>query len=362
MALFFLFWTGKIVGQIEFSVFNNPFEYSTGQKEKLINVLGKMPEDIPLSLDTIESVAIKNGKRLLISYLAEPYDTIFNTPEDRVEAYLFVPDNKKKLLPAIVAIHQDGANSHIGKKEVAGIAGDSTLFYGKELFDRGYVVICPDRWAHSVRRRIPNADLEQENEKAENRAQSHWLGQLIMRGRTETGKEVYDLSRAVDVLYEYAFVDTNRIGAIGHSGGGYNLIPFVFYDERVDLAVSSCGFFETTYWFHENAAKKRGSSLALPGLLNVGIGTDFIAYTAPRPVLLTRGLYEWGNQGKWGDFSKLDVDEYKNMEKYVLPAYRRVGKPDNFQVIYFDEDGGRHAFPPNVKSRVYNWIDQHLKN
>ncbi|MEN0002878.1 MAG: acetylxylan esterase [Bacteroidota bacterium] len=347
--------------QIDFSVFDRPFVASDAQKEALKSALGAMPKNVPLELDTLEIQEVKGGTRLLISFLAEPYDSIFNTAEDRIQAYLFIPDTKAEKLPAIVAIHQDGPNSHIGKKEAAGIAGDSTLFYGKELFDRGYVVICPDRWGHAMRRRIPNPELEQENEKQEERAYSHWLGQLIMNGRTDTGKEVYDLTRSVDVLYQYSVVDTNRIGAIGHSGGGYNLVPFVFYDERVDLAVSSCGFFETTYWFHENAAKKRSSSLALPGLLQVGIASDFVAYIAPRPLLLTRGLYEWGKSGKWGGFSKLDVDEYQHMERYVQPEYDRLGASKNFQVIYFDEEDGQHAMPPKLKNRVYDWIDAHLK-
>ena len=347
--------------QIDFSVFAEAIVPSATHREQLVAVLGQMPQGVPLDLDTVETVRLANGTRYLIRYVAEPADPVFNTPADTIAAYLFVPERGSEKLPAIVAIHQDGPNDHIGKREVAGIEGDSTLAYGKELFDRGYVVICPDRYTHSVRRRIPNPGEEHEDEEVVNDAESHWVGQLIMQGRTNTGKEVYDLTRAVDVLYTYDFVDTNRIGAIGHSGGGYNLVPFVFYDTRVDLAVSSCGFFETTYWFHEHAAKKRGSSAALPGILNVGIASDFLAYIAPRPLLLTRGLHEWGDSGKWATFSQLDVDEYEHIERYIRPVYNDLGAGDEFEVLFFDEQGGRHAFPPGVKRTVYGWIDRHLK-
>lgn len=361
LIVYFFFSNSIAFGQINFEVFNRSFSSSSEQKTELIKVLGTMPKGIPLQLDTIESVDVRGGKRLLISYLSEFGDTTFGTPADTIEAYLFIPNEIDAPLPAIVAIHQDGPNDHIGKREVAGLEGDSTLAYGLELFRRGYVVICPDRYTHSVRRRIPNPGEKQEDEDVVDKAESHWEGQLLMSGRTSTGKEVYDLTRAVDVLYTYGFVDRSRIGAIGHSGGGYNLIPFVFYDDRVDLAVSSCGFFEKTYWFHEDAAKKRTSSGALPGLLNVGIGTDYLAYIAPRPVLLTRGLHEWGDTGKWAKFSKLDVDEYKHIEEYVKPAYEEYNAEEKFKIIYFDEEGGRHAFPPNVKSKVYTWIDSYLK-
>ena len=348
-------------GQINFAVFDEPARPSEAHRTDLMRTLGRMPSGVPLNLDTLEVVALPGGKRLLIQYQAELPDTLFGTPGDTIQAYLFVPDDLAVRRPAIVAIHQDGPNDHIGKREVAGIIGDSTLFYGRELFERGYVVICPDRYTHAYRRRLANSGEKHEDSDEVNEAESHWLGQLIMRGRTNTGKEVYDLTRAVDVLHTYDFVDTTRIGAIGHSGGGYNMVYFVAYDRRVAAAVSSCGFFELTYWFHEAAAKKRGSSAALPGLLNVGIGTDFLIYIAPRPVLLTRGLYEWGDTGKWAKFSQLDVEEYKHIEQYVQPVYDQLGATDQFKVIYFDEEGGRHAMPPNLKKTIYAWLDAHLK-
>jgi hypothetical protein len=59
----------------------------------------------------------------------------------------------------MIAIHQDGLQSHIGKSEPAGLIGDKNLFYGLELFQRGYVVICPDRFGHAERRRVSPNDL-----------------------------------------------------------------------------------------------------------------------------------------------------------------------------------------------------------
>ena len=350
-------------GQVDFNVFAKGFKYSLEQKQDLVDVLGDFPTETPLNIDTLEIVELADvGHRLLLRYLSEPKDTVFGTPVDLIQAYLFVPRDVSIKYPAIVAIHQDGPNDHIGKKESAGVAGDSSLFYGLELFNKGYVVICPDRYQHSYRRRIPNPGQKQSDEDLVESAQSHWVGQLLMQGRTHNGKEAYDLTRAVDVLYQYNFVDTSRIGAIGHSGGGHNLVPFVFADDRIKAAVSSCGFFETTYWFHENAAKKRGSQGALPGLLDIGIMTDYLAYIAPRPIMLTRGLHEWGDQGKWKQFSELDVIEYQHIEKYVGAEYARLGEEENFKILYFGEDGGRHALPPGVKTEVFNWLDFHLKD
>ena len=344
--------------QYNFSAFPDKFIYSDERKDAFLRLLGDFPTPPPLSIDTLEVKELEYGHRLKIVYTAELPDTVFGTPLDRIEAYIFVPNQiESEKIPAVVAIHQDGNVSHIGKLEPAGLAGDDDMHYGMELFKRGYVVICPDRYQHSVRRRIQNSDTIAVDSDKEDAAADHWVGQLIMNGRTDRGKEAYDLMRAVDVLLEYDFVDKDKIGAIGHSGGGFSLVPFMFADKRVKVGVSSCGFFETLYWFHERAALKRSSHNALPGLMKYGIMTDYLAFIAPRPVLLTRGLWEWGREGERAEYSRLDVKEYQEIEKYVSQAYHSYDAEDAFEVIYFDEGGGQHSFPPEVKERAYSWLD-----
>ncbi len=69
--------------------------------------------------------------------------TMFHGPVDRIRAYLFEPShNPGTRLAAMVAIHQDGPQSHMGKLETAGLAGDKNISYGLELFQQGYVVLC----------------------------------------------------------------------------------------------------------------------------------------------------------------------------------------------------------------------------
>ncbi|NIR49784.1 acyl-CoA thioester hydrolase, partial [candidate division KSB1 bacterium] len=134
-----------------------------------------------------------------------------------------------------MAIHQDGPFTHIGKSEPAGLDGNENLHYGLELFKRGYVVICQDRYYHAERRRIPNPGQAGSHMMRDLNRWLKWAGQLILKGRTHFGKEVYDLMRAVDVLYTYDFVDRDKIGAIGHSAGGNVLVYFMFVDQRVTV-------------------------------------------------------------------------------------------------------------------------------
>lgn len=120
----------------------------------LISLLGEMPEREPLNTDTLEYTALDGGNRYKIRYFIEAGNPALDTPDDWGYAYLFVPTlTKGEKAPAVVAMHQDDIYYHIGKSEPAGLMGDSTMQYGKELFERGYIVICPDRFYHADRRK-----------------------------------------------------------------------------------------------------------------------------------------------------------------------------------------------------------------
>jgi cephalosporin-C deacetylase-like acetyl esterase len=147
----------------------------------------------------------------------------------------------------MVAIHQDGPQSHMRKPETAGLAGDKNLYYGLELFQQGYVVLCPDRVGHAERRRgvepgsiDPQRDLDLLN---------HRVGQLPLRDRTLFGKEAYDCKVAADVLTSLEHLDFTKLGGIGHSAGGETLIFWIYLDPRVRVGISSCGYFDLLRFF-----------------------------------------------------------------------------------------------------------------
>lgn len=326
----------------------------------LRQVLGVMPPRPGPSFTVLETVAIEGGKRLKIEYSAEPASTLLHEPEDRVRAYLFVPDHAPDArLPAILAIHQDGPNTHIGKKEPAGLAGDANLFYGLELFRRGHVVLCADRFYHAERRRgaapdsvDPARDLDLLN---------HRVGQLVLHGRTAMGKEAHDCMIGIDVLMSLPYVDHGRIGAIGHSAGGYALVFAMFLDPRIRAGVSSCGYFDPVRFFDEKAPKRRLAADALPGLARFGSGAGYLAGVAPRPLLLTRGLWEWGQDPDWRQASIDHVEETRRLVAEATPRYRAARAPTALRAIYFDENGGNHDFPPGVRSEAYAWLETQLR-
>jgi predicted esterase len=238
--------------------------------------------------------------------------------------------------------------------EPAGLGGDADQHYGVELFERGYVVICPDRYGHAERRRIPNAETAGSEMMRDLGLWLKWSGQLILEGRTDFGKETYDLMRAVDVLYALDFVDRESIGAIGHSAGGSVIPYFMFVDKRVKTAVSSCGFFELLEFFNDQTRSFANSVFALPGLAKVGSSADYLALLAPRPVLLTRGLKEIGIP----QADSQHVAETRRIEKHARERYAALQASDKLKAIYFD---GGHSFPDSVRNQAYQWLDTFLK-
>jgi len=163
-----------------------------------------------------------------------------------------------------------------------------------------------------------------------------------------------------DLLASLPFVDHDRIGAIGHSAGGHNLVFHMFLDRRIKCGVSSCGLFSVMNFYAEYAPKRRLAAYALPELERVGDSADYLAMVTPRAVRLTRGLWEWGTDGADRARSEAHVRETREIEARAREAYAEVGSTGNLEVVYFDEAGGNHDFPIGVRTDSYAWLERQL--
>ncbi len=92
--------------------------------------------------------------------------------------------------------------------------------YGRDLAERGYVVLAPA---------YPIMAGYQPDLKA--------LGY-----QSGTMKAIWDNIRGLDLLESLPFVRKGKLGAIGHSLGGHNAIYTAVFDPRIQVVVSSCGF------------------------------------------------------------------------------------------------------------------------
>lgn len=262
--------------------------------------------------------------------------------DDNITAYLLIPHHVKRPLPAIVAMHQ---TVNCGKDEVAGLDGYQDFAYGHELAMHGYMVIIPD-YLTAGERTYPHM---------ESFVSTPFYEQYP--GWSMVGKNIEDSLAAVDVLHTLDFVDKDRIGAIGHSHGGHNVIFAMALDERIKAGVSNCGMSvfseeeERLEWSLEEGY------IYIPSLRNYFLEDqeppfdihEVAALIAPRPWLNISSYFDqaYGNQ----EFlAEIGVQLYQ--------VYKLYGQQNAFAYLMH---GNNHSFPQYVRLLAYSWLDRFLK-
>jgi len=288
-------------------------------------VMGEMPPDsrrVSLDMQVLEETDGLHCRRLKITYVPEAGDKCF--------AYLFLPKREGKH-PAMLCLHQ---TTGIGKSEPAGLGGLPNLHYALELAKRGYVTLAPD---------YPNfGDYEFD-------PYAHGYVSATMKG-------IWNHRRALDLLQSLPQVDPQRIGCIGHSLGGHNTLFLAAFDERVKVAVSSCGFNSFTKYMGGDLTgwSHRGYMPRIKEVYDCNPAkmpfdfTEILGAIAPRVVFVNAPT---------GD-SNFEIGGVEDCLKAAAPVYALYHASDRLQAAH--PDCG-HDFPPAVREQAYEFIDKVLK-
>src|SRR5262249_31315043 len=105
-------------------------------RKKMELVMGPLPGDerkVPLDVKVLEEKQFEKYTRIKLTYAAEK--------DDRVPAYLLIPNERKGKLPAVLCLHQ---TIKIGKDEPVGLGANENKRYALHLAERGYVTLAPD--------------------------------------------------------------------------------------------------------------------------------------------------------------------------------------------------------------------------
>ena len=288
----------------------------------------RCPVDVQVEQETDCGAYVRRS----ITYAAEP--------GSRVPEYLLVPKEalrSKKKLPAMLALHP--TDMKYGHRVVAEELRANYRAYGRDLAERGYVVLAPA---------YPIMAGYQPDLKA--------LGY-----QSGTMKAIWDNIRGVDLLESLAYVRKGKVGAIGHSLGGHNAIYTAVFEPRIRVVVSSCGFDSyldydagnPASWQPERGwcqtrymlrlADYRGRLAEIPFDFH-----ELIGALAPRPVFVNAPLHD-------DNFRWQSVDQ---ILKAAAAVYRLYGVPQNLQVEHPD---CAHDFPPEVREAAYCFLDRHLR-
>ncbi len=290
------------------------------------SVMGPLPaasRQPPLDMRVVSEERLAPFTRQKITFLAEA--------DERLPAYLLIPNGLKGKAPAMLCLHQTTA---IGKAEPAGLGGSDNLHYAQELAERGYVTLAPD---------YPDF--------------GDYKVDAYARGyASATMKGIANHRRAVDLLQSLPQVARSRIGVIGHSLGGHNALFVAAFDPRLKAVVTSCGFNsfsayhggDLTGWSHAGYMPRIATAYGNdPGQMPFDF-SEVLAAVAPRPVFINAPLRD----------SNFAVAGVKDCVLAAQPVYRLLGAGDRLVAQY--PDCG-HDFPPEIRQAAYDWLDRFLK-
>jgi dienelactone hydrolase len=273
-------------------------------------------------------------------------------PDERIIAYVLIPENPKPKHPAVLTLHptnETGREQTIGNVDTP---DDLDRAYGLHLVRRGYVTFSYDM--DSTHDRLyPKPGVAFDNTAFYDKC-PEWSGR---------GKDLYDLSRAIDVLEQMPKVDAKRIGSIGHSQGGGLTTDGMAADERIVAGVNNCGDWPfaasknpfnrcRTDWWIGNPQLRPFALAGKPMPIDLH---EKLALAAPRPQMLILSLVDFGYVEDENWLTKPVCD---NLTDAVRRVYDLHGISDGFELVTHNLG---HSFLAEQREIAYAFLDKHLK-
>ena len=281
-------------------------------KEKLTELIGDMPERVPLNLR--------------IDYKEEfdtftEYRIIYDVEEDAsVPAHLWIPKGVKLPCPAVICLqgHSKGMHLSLGRPKEGGpdaiIDGDRD--FACQIVAEGYAALAIEQRAFGER---ASQRIIHHNPYYRTTCYLPAMAAQLL-GRTLIGERVYDISCGIDALAEFPEIDMERIACMGNSGGGTATYYAACLDERIKVCMPSCSvcsFADSIGTLYHCACNY------IPGIAKYLDMGDLAALIAPRKLIVVAGKEDTG-------FLIPGVRrEYEIIEK----IYERCGKKDNCRLV-----------------------------
>ena len=291
-------------------------EQRTVIRERWKKYLGALPPNpnAPV-LKVLKEDRPENLIRQLVSYESEPGIT--------VKGYLIKPATITKPLPGTVVMH---STSDTEMLYIAGVKEGKIVPFGYRLAKQGFVVFCPQCF-------LMHEKGDRNGEQITRQFQQRHPGSKGM------AKMLFDAQRAVDVLVSLKEVDSDRIGATGHSLGAKEVFYLGAFDDRVKSIVSNEGGIGIDFsnwddiWYlskeiHDFKHKHH----------------ELLALVAPKSFLLIGGGFADGIKSR----SYIEA---------VKPVYDLYRKPENIKLIVHDKG---HGVTQEGENSTYEWLKKDL--
>lgn len=292
--------------------------YKKQLKVEIIQKTGAlMEQDLPLNMQVTREFNVEGMTVQNILFQTQP--GIYAT------ANLFIPDGDGPF-PAALIMSGHSVNGRLGAHD-----------RGCAIARNGYVGMTIDPWG-AGERTTRHGTFEY-----------HGAGMatsLLNVGESLMGLQITDNTRAVDLLCSLPFVDSEKIGATGGSGGGNQTMWVAAMDERIKVAVPvvSVGTFESYVMGHNCVCEVLVDGLTFTEESGV------LALVAPRVLLLSNGLKD----ANTAFYPSEMLRSFTN----AMPIFELYGASDNFGHLIFD---GPHSYPTETWEAMVDLFNVHLK-
>jgi dienelactone hydrolase len=288
-------------------------------RAQLLGAAGTFPAPPPLAVREHGTLAMEGYRIVKLTYQSRP--------DLRVTANLYVPDGPGPF-PAVLNLHGHWNQGKIAARVAA---------RGHTLAREGFVCLTVDAIGAGERGTRPG------------QFEYHGFQQgvsLLSVGETLLGMQVYDNMRAIDLLQSLNYVDGERIGVTGASGGGNQTMWVAALDPRVKAAVPvvSVGTFES-YVTEVNCWCE-----VLPDGLTLTEEWGVLALVAPNPLLILNAVQD--------NNPTFAVKEMLRSYGAAREIYRLHGVEERIACQAIDLP---HGFWPEMRRHMLGWFKYWLK-
>lgn len=300
-------------------------------RETLWDLLGlHRMEDCPLEPVLEERITLDGGiirEKVIIQVEPETYMPMYILiPPEAARAQSTMEKSEKPRCVLALPGHQGGGKYSVaGCYDIPAVKEKIDFFhydYGMQLAKLGYVALCPDCRGFGERRdekmQTPG------DEKAFLTSSCFHLAHMAEPiGETVAGMCTWDAMRLIDYVYERGEWDTDRLGAVGFSGGGMQTLWLAALDERVKYCIIS-GYL---YGYKDSLMILNGNCNCnyVPHLWEHYDMGDIASLIAPRPLAVQscRDDHLNGPRGMENVYEQLEIvrEAYKLYGREAYPIH-----------------------------------------
>ena len=324
-----------------------PFEpWKKAVREKLTQLLGDMPERVPLNLRVEWEKEYDTFLEKRISFDSEA--------DVCVPCHLWIPKNASKPCPVVICLqgHSTGMHNSMGRQihqkdfDNMGRGGDRD--FAVQAVAQGYAALVLEQRGMGERL-SPKSFIMPENTPARAVEEYNHVGCLypamsaLLQGRTLLGERVWEVSRAIDALAEFEEIDTERVACLGNSGGGTTTYYAACMDERIKIAVASCS---VCTFIESIGITAHCSCNYLPGMAKYLDMGELAACIAPRKLIVVSGRED----------PIFHIEGSKKAYSVIEKIYKKAGCPENCEMV-IGEGGHRFYADPtwDIFNRLTGW-------